>query len=522
MENTSKPQMEISIADLIMIVRKRLLLVILATLFATVVAFIYSNFFITPKYTSTAIYSVIEATKDGSTTSSRPSDQQDFIYLNRATSNYVHLFKTRDFLTLVAEDSNLGYTTEQLKNMISTSIIETTMHFNLSVTCSDPEDALAIQNSILKLRDEMVAEKTLNTINIIPLETAILPQTQSYPNIKLNTIIGAFLGFVLGFLLSLLLEIMDTNIKSRTDLISRFPLPVLVSIPSFDINSSNKNKKNKKQKTRKNQKSISTRTVEILNKKTNFAIKEAFKTLRTNLQFTLTGKECEVITISSAVPMDGKSTITVNLAITIAQTGARVLIIDCDLRKGRLHKFFEGAQNKVGASNVISGMVTAEKAIQKAVIPDPESKVDSLYILCSGSIPPNPSELVASNNMAKMLEVLRKDFDYILIDTPPVNIVSDALPITKISEGVLLVVRQNQTSYADVENAIKNFELVGSNLLGFILNGVDIESGKNYKYKYGKYKSYSYNAYSYYSNDDENSDEKNSDDKTSKDTKSKK
>ena len=124
--------------------------------------------------------------------------------------------------------------------------------------------------------------------------------------------------------------------------------------------------------------------------------------------------------------------------------------------------------------------------------------------------------------MAKMLEGLRKDFDYILIDTPPVNIVSDALPITKISEGILLVVRQNQTSYADVENAIKNFELVGSNLLGFILNGVDIESGKNYKYKYGRYKSYSYNAYSYYSNEDENSDEKNSDDKTSKDTKSKK
>ena len=494
--NNTNQEFEVSVMDVLAILFKRAVLIITAAIVFALLAFTYSKFFITPLYSGKATYMVVIQSKD-SQQAAAATNSSEFTYLEKSTAATTYLFKTRSFLQDVIDTANLNYTTMELSDMITISVIEGSNMFTIKVVGSDPNEVFTIQETIASLTEEMISTNTLGTISVTIPDPAIVPKTASSPVLK-YTLVGLAAGIIFGCALAVILEMLNNTIKSRADLISRFSMPVLVSIPSFNSDASKKRSKKSKNKNE------STRTVEILNEKTPFAIKEAYKTLRTNLQFTINRsaeqKCAEVITVSSAVPMDGKSTTSVNLALTIAQTGAKVILIDCDLRKGRLHKFFTKVGNKVGASNVIPGLNKLDDAVQK-------TEYDGLSILTSGTVPPNPAELIASSNMAKMIDALRTRFDYVIIDTPPVNVVSDALPISKISEGVLLVVRQNQTSYADVENAIKNFELVGSNLLGFILNGVDIENGKSYKYKYNK-SYYSYN--SYYSNSDDESEGKSS------------
>ncbi len=222
-----------------------------------------------------------------------------------------------------------------------------------------------------------------------------------------------------------------------------------------------------------------------LNKTQNFQIVEAYKTIRTNLQFALSVAERKIVLISSAEPGAGKSTTSSNLAVAVAQTGARVLIIDGDMRKPTQHKIFRVSNNK-GLSQVLSSLCSFEEALHVGVL----TNVD---VLCAGLIPPNPSELLGSRNMVALLDQVSERYDYIIIDTAPLAVVSDALTLLDQVAGVVLVARQRQTTYELLEKSVQSVRQMEGNVLGVVITNVQLREklagSQYYKKSYYSYES---------------------------------
>lgn len=219
---------------------------------------------------------------------------------------------------------------------------------------------------------------------------------------------------------------------------------------------------------------------QILNKNSSFAVQEAYKTLRTNVRFYLKKDGCRRISITSSIAGEGKSITLLNLAISLAEDGHKVLLIDADLRRPAQARLLV-EHPAPGLSNVLANLATEEEAIRKDLYPN-------LDVLFSGDVPPNPSELLGSDRMRKLIDTMSEQYDYILVDTPPINVVSDASIVTTLLDGVLLLVRQGQSKKDMVRRAVANLELTGIKPLGFVLNGVELTPSKSYGYGYGNTK----------------------------------
>lgn len=215
-----------------------------------------------------------------------------------------------------------------------------------------------------------------------------------------------------------------------------------------------------------------------------FAVVEAYKTIRTNLMFMLSQKGTKCIVFSSAMPAEGKSTSAINVAIAFSQLGHKTLVIDCDLRKPSLHKKLRVSNTK-GLSSVLVGFSDVSEAVTNI---NP-----CLDVLTAGPTPPNPSELLGSDNLGNLIDMLKRYYEYILIDSPPINLVSDALVVAPKTDGMVMIVHDYVTTHDQVRKALSSIELAGINLLGVILNGA-IESKGSYKKneytKKGYYKGY--------------------------------
>jgi len=202
---------------------------------------------------------------------------------------------------------------------------------------------------------------------------------------------------------------------------------------------------------------------------------ESYRTLRTNLQYSSFDEEYKVIVVTSAEPGEGKSTTAGNLALSIAEGDKKVVLIDCDLRKPSLHKKFE-ISNTAGLSDVIVG--------KESISVVGHRHNNNLTILTSGKIPPNPSEMLGSKSMKALIDALKKVFDYVILDTPPVQAVTDAQILSNRADGTILVVRAEKTKKDSVVNSINLLKKVNANIIGTVLNGVDTKRN-NYYYYYG-------------------------------------
>lgn len=216
-----------------------------------------------------------------------------------------------------------------------------------------------------------------------------------------------------------------------------------------------------------------------------FTYTEAYKTLRTNLSFASISKQYKKIIITSAIPNEGKSTVATNLAITLAESDARVLLIDCDLRNPTLRRLLRvRPEHKKGLTSLLTGQAPAEDCI----IHHPKIKCD---VLLAGATPPNPVELLSSPQMEVLLNQLSENYDYIICDTPPVSVVTDAAALSRFCDGVILVVRQKASTREQVHAAKRNLDTVQANILGTILSCYDMsddtQSGGSY---YGGYYQY--------------------------------
>lgn len=204
-------------------------------------------------------------------------------------------------------------------------------------------------------------------------------------------------------------------------------------------------------------------------------VSEAYKTLRTNIQYSSFDKEIKIIAVTSAEMAEGKSTVAGNIALAFAQNEKRVILIDCDLRKPSVHKNFK-ASNLVGVSEFLLGKATFEESVQKYN--------DNFYFLTSGKIPPNPSEMLASLAMAKLIEKLKEEYDIIVLDTAPLKAVTDAQILSTKVDGTILVVRAGVTKKDAVIEAKNLLNKVGANIIGTVLYAVENTRGK-YNYYYG-------------------------------------
>lgn len=311
---------------------------------------------------------------------------------------------------------------------------------------------------------------------------------------------GLFIGVILALAIIYIKYILDNTVNNGEILKNKYDLPLLAEVPYYDV----EGKGNVKQKktgliarlkfkfNKENDKIERSVRNTIKDVEVPFVVTESYNTFRTNILFAFStnANKSNVAVVSSSLSGEGKSTSVANLAIAIGETESKVLLIDADLRKPTQHKLFK-IKNEMGLSTLLSGMSKLDDTINKNVL-------GNLDVITCGPIPPNPSQMLTSENMTKLLNQLSSMYDYVLIDTSPINIVSDALILAKQSAGIVLVTRQGITTFDQVDKALESINFAGANVMGLVVNSVNFENGGIYRkkgYKYYRYK-YNYN-YSY-------------------------
>lgn len=358
-----------------------------------------------------------------------------------------------------------------LRSAISITTVTDTSALNIVATTKNAELSAAICNEIANQADQYI-DKAIGVGSISTIDTAKVYNSPVSPNISKNTLIGAMIGLILIMFIIFIIDFFDNTVKDTGMISSIYNKAILGEIQQLG------NEKNKSRK------SNSESHIKLTDENVPFYIIESYKSMRTNIAFALSTFDKKIIAVSSANPAEGKSTTSANIAIASAQSGNRVLLIDADMRKAVQHKFF-GLKNKKGLSSAISKMSSIDECIQKNVM-------ENLDVITSGPIPPNPSELLSSETSKKIFEELSKIYSLIIVDLPPVCVVSDTVTLSHEVAGLIMVVRYGKTTFDDLKEANKRIELADMNVLGYVLN--DIKS-KNYGKYYSKYKyksNYSY------------------------------
>ena len=281
--------------------------------------------------------------------------------------------------------------------------------------------------------------------------------------------IGSILGVLAGFGLACLIELADKSFRSPDDLMAELGIPVLSHIPFM-----------REAKKRRAESGVGNALITVLRPKSRTA--EAYRSVRTALYFSTSGEVNKIVQVTSPVAGDGKSTLAGNLAVAIAHSGKRVLLLDADLRRPTVHKVF-GLSNKQGVSTVVSGNCPLQDATH-------DTEVENLSILTCGPRPDNPSEMLLSPEFEQLLEYVRAAYDFVVIDSPPILAVTDPASVAARADGVIVTLRLAKRSRDLAKRAVDQLQNVGANILGVVVNGVDsVET-------YG-YRSYSYGGYGY-------------------------
>jgi succinoglycan biosynthesis transport protein ExoP len=293
------------------------------------------------------------------------------------------------------------------------------------------------------------------------LQPATIPKQPISPNLKLDIALGALVGLALGAGIAVLTEVFDTRIRSERDIEAIIAAPIIGGI-SFDPEA--------------------VRRPLIVQDDPHSARAESFRSLRTNLQFLEVDGGPRTFIVSSSIPHEGKTTTTANLAIVLADSHASVVIVDADLRRPKLADYM-GLEGAVGLSDVVIGRANLADVLQ------PWGD-QGLYVLPAGTIPPNPSELLGSAAMARVLKDLESQFDVVLLDLPPLLPVTDAALMSKMARGVLLVVAAGRTHRGEFAGAVGVLENVGAHVAGVIMTMLPTKGPDAHRYGgygYGQY-----------------------------------
>lgn len=321
---------------------------------------------------------------------------------------------------------------------------------------------------LLRSQQDMALAEAKAANNVKLAEPAVRPEKPVRPNVLLNTLIAAAVGLVLTLGVAFLLEYLDDAVKTPELAEAATGLHTLAAVALAGG-----------ARTKKNDAKAGSERI-LFAQEQHSPIAEAFRGLRTNIEFALVDGAARTLMVTSPNPGEGKSTITVNLAIVIAQTGKRVLLIDADLRRPTLHRTFS-IGNHQGLTNLLARTDTAIDEVVRT------SPFPNLSVMTSGPIPPNPSELLGSNRMEALLAKLSEQFDLVLVDTPPVLAVTDPVVVAPKTDGVVVVVDSAKTSLDALRRTREALGRANANILGIVLNKLTTKSGSYYYYYYRSY-----------------------------------
>ncbi|MBI5182956.1 MAG: polysaccharide biosynthesis tyrosine autokinase [Nitrospinae bacterium] len=338
-----------------------------------------------------------------------------------------------------------------------------------------------IYNLLLEKEQEARLTEASEVGNIRVIDPAIIPDKPIRPRKMVNTLLGGIVGVIFGVGFAFLSEYMDKSIRSKEDIEKIIKLPVFGAIPYVKDINNEKRYFIKRTLGEIAEKGLFEERL-IVSKDPRSYTAEAYRTLRTNIQFTGMERETRVILFTSAVPSEGKSTVLSNLAVITANMGAKTLVVDTDLRKPILHKVF-GRSREPGLTNIMSSGLNWETIVY-------DTHFENLSLICAGTKPPNPSELLGSNKMVVLLKEWRENYDIVLLDSPPVIPVTDAAILGAIVDGIFLVIRAG-TSVTDVVlHAKELLEKVHARIIGAISNNAIPEKGYYGEKYYRYYQSY--------------------------------
>lgn len=394
--------------------------------------------------------------------------QQGNTFSQARVQSYVKTVTAPVVLQPAIDSLDLSTTPSDLAQNVKATTDLNTVLINISVSDTSPVRAAAtaeaIANSLVKAVDKLERPTTggASPVSLSVIAPAEAPSQPSAPNTKFNLGLGALLGLLAGIGAAMLRTVLDTRIRGEADVHRVVQAPVLGGI-AFDSDASKK--------------PLLTQTVHQSPRA------ESFRQLRTNLQFANVAGRAKSVLVTSSVPGEGKSTTATNLAIALAQAGQSVCLVDADLRRPMIHEYLR-LERTAGLTTALIGGADINDLLQ------PWGD-DNLYVLTSGQIPPNPSELLGSEAMKSLLSRLEDAFDTVVVDAPPLLPVTDAVVLSQHVGGVAVIVGVQKTRTQELTKSIAALDLVSANILGVVLNRLPIKGPDAYTRGY----------YGYYSDD---------------------
>ncbi|MFU8945394.1 polysaccharide biosynthesis tyrosine autokinase [Mycetocola zhadangensis] len=450
--------------DYVRILHKSWILIVACTLIGVGAAAAYS-LTLAPKYQSTTQLYVSVRASEGAATGDLV---QGTSFARQAVISYVDVVNSAVVLDKVIDELELDLTPQQLAPSITAASPLNTVLINVTVTNTDPIQAAAIANSVGATFTDVVTNQlekpegeAASPVKIETIQPAVTPTAPSSPNVPLNVVVGLILGLAIGLGLAALRNVLDTRIHSSHDIEQVTDAAILGGI-ALDPEAKSRPL--------------------VVHADPRSPRAESFRSLRTNLQFVNLGTGPRSFVVTSSIAGEGKSTTTANLAIALAETGASVALIDGDLRLPRVADYM-GVEGGVGLTDVLIGRAELADVLQKW-------GRGKLYVLPSGRVPPNPSELLGSSAMKRVLSSLTEQFDFVLVDAPPLLLVTDAAVISKITGGAIMVAASGRTKKTELTAAVRTLESIGSNLAGIVVTMLPTKGPDSYaygQYSYGKF-----------------------------------
>jgi capsular exopolysaccharide synthesis family protein len=386
---------------------------------------------------------------------SPPEAQSTSAPAARTVASYAQVLGGRTTAAAVVDDLALDGSIASVDASLNATVLDGTAVLRVTASGSDADEAARLSAAAASSFTAWVKEQR-TTLTASVVSDAVAPSSPSGPPRVLWGVLGGLIGLLVGLVVAAARQRADHSIRTPAELEEISGAPVLGAI-AFDR--------------------AAAQTPLITSLGTHHARFEAVRILRTNLQFLDIDHDHKVITITSSVPGEGKSTTATNLAIALAQTGVRVALIEGDLRRPKVSEYL-GLERTVGLTTVLVGRVELDEGMQQAQTP-------GLDVLTSGALPPNPSEILQTAAMSALIAELRDSYDVVLIDAPPLLPVTDASLLASISDGALLIVRHGETGRESVVSAVSRLDAVGARLLGTVLSMAPVKQLARTGYGYG-------------------------------------
>lgn len=473
MPQTENEAMEIDLLKLLKALLKRWWIILLFVVFAAGAAYYVTDNYMVPMYSAhTSLFLGKEKDKLGSISIA------DLQTNDQLVIDYTQIIKSKLCTNEVIKKLNLKMNVGEFQSRIGVSTIQDSRLFVISFISSDPRLAADVANAMAQVIIEKAAD-IIEVNNVKVIDKADVPTAPYGPSKKKNMMTAAMIGFALAAGLIILMELLDHTFKKAEDIERQLGLNPLGIIPRFAGEKRNHNNKAKKSEELQHIGTVSKNLISFHDPRS--AASEAYRTLRTNLSYSGIDKKIKTIVITSPGVEDGKSTSACNLAVSFAQNGQKVLLIDADLRKPKLRHYF-GLLEDNGLTDILTGKGEFENYITSI------KDIVGLSILTSGTVPPNPTELLSTRKMKTLIQELNELYEIVIIDTPPVAELTDAAITATLADGVLLVLSAGETNIELAKKAKKVLENVAVRILGAVMVKVERQGKDRYYYYYSKKK----------------------------------